>query len=166
MDMNGYFTLHRSLEIEPRHHILNFDRAGSQGIHKQDAPVKTGGSRCVGWQPEGWPENPQAVWNHQCLSTSGPSSSICNSVSTLFIHSAFFVMIFPFQYIAPKSFCLVWIRSLGCLRPFSLYLLVVFSFVVSFLFCLYSLVMPCYLFSLQSFACNFFISVFELYFSF
>ena len=85
----------------------------------------------------------------------------------LFIYSFFFVMIFPIPYFVPKSFCLVRIRLLVCLRLYTLNMLVEFSFVV-----LESLVMsvlfgPVFVSFWSSFFRQYFlISCYELYFSF
>ena len=87
--------------------------------------------------------------------------------SMLFIPSVFF-MITPFPYFAPKLICFPSIRLLVYLSTFSLYLLVVFSFLYFFFFfecpvlsVLFDL-MSVY-FSLPSFTSTFLIYLFESY---
>ena len=99
-----------------------------------------------------------AVSTSRCISTLGLSSSIQNSVCTLIIHSTFF-MIFPCTYFAPKSFCLVRIRLLLCLRPSPPPLVGrIFSLFWKVLFCPYYLVLYRYLFLLPSFASSFWLN--------
>ena len=82
----------------------------------------------------------------ECMFTLGPSLSICNSVSNLFIHSTFFLWSFRSHILLQN---LLGSFASGC--PFSLYLLVEFSFVVLERLVLY-LALSRYLCSLPSFS--------------
>ena len=86
-----------------------------------------------------------------CIFARGPSLSLCNSVSMLFIHSAFFydfsVPIFLLQNLLSLSHPVVNMDS----PIFLLIVARIFSIFSKFLFCLYFLVLSQYRFSLPSF---------------